>query len=271
MIYLVATAANDPELMPALLFSLRGQISVSETPLKRETWGVGYFSDDRALIVRKPAHSVDTRDVYGIAPDLHSRVVLCCAHTQTEVAPYRFRQWLFGFVGDLSHFGTLSAKLAPKLPDFIQGELNEGDGGQLVHGMFITELHRAGLLDDPQADPNKVGAALKRTVEIVQRLAPEAGIPDICASFVASNGRTMAVSRAGRRLWSKKIEGLERLPDGPVDERLNDFKQVVEALKRFRAYALASGVETNELPSSWTPLSTHGTTVINGALEIYEL
>ena len=272
MVYLVATMANDAELMPALLFSLRGQVAVPDTPLNRETWGVGYFGDGRPLIVRKPAASLEERSTYGAAPDLRSRVIISCAQpalVQAEVPPFRFRQWLFGYVGDLSHVGGLQSKLAPKFPDFVRDMAGAEHEGRLVQGMFLTELHRAGLLEDPLADAHKVGAALERTTEMLVRLGPEAGIPEIKAAFVASNGRTMVVTRLGYPLWIRQIDGLERLPEGPVDEDVHDFKQIIAALKRFRAFAIAKDVESEMSP--WRSLHERGTTVVDSALNIHDL
>ncbi|MBX2813040.1 MAG: hypothetical protein KTR25_14595 [Myxococcales bacterium] len=272
MVYLVATVANNAELMPALLFSLRGQVAVPDILSEQEMWGVGYFLDDRGLIVRKPASSLDERNSYSIASELRSRMMILCAHqaySRTEVPPYRFRHWLFGYVGDLDALGRLQTKIMPKLPDFSHDVLGDDHGGRLAHAMFLAELHRAGVLEDVLAEPVLLGQALEKTATTLLRLAPEAGVPELRASFVASNGRMMAISRVGYPLWIREVDGLERLPEGPVDENLHDFQEVAAALQRFRAYAIAMDV----LPdmSAWRPMSSRGTTVVDAALQMVEL
>ena len=84
---------------------------------------------------------------------------------------------------------------------------------------------------------------------------------------MASNGRVMVVTRAGRPLLMREVAGLERLPDGPVDETLHDFKRVAEALRRFRAQVVTLGVEP-EHEGRWQALSAHGTTVIEANLDV---
>lgn len=273
MVQLLATIANDPELMPSSLHALRGLIEApdSEAPAN-EVWGVGYHAEDRGLIARKPASILEERSAWGIGHALRSRVLLTCAGATTlraNLPPYRFRRWLFGYSGDLSGLGALQAHVAPKLPSFVRDALGDDHGGHLVHCMFLTELHRDGLLEDGLASPDAVGAALERTAETVIRLAPEAGVEAVKGTLTVSNGRMLVVTRMGQPLFQKHVAGLERLPDGPVDETLHDFKRVAEALKRFRAEVFATGLSPDV--SDWTTLPERGTTVVDAALDVRHL
>ena len=272
MVHLVATIANDAELMPAMLFSLRGQVNVPDVTYPNEAWGVGYFADDRGLIVRKPGASLEDRSDFGVAGTLKSRIIVSCAREariSSEAPPYRFRQWLFGYCGDLKPFGQLQPKVLSKLPDFVHDVLGQNHGGRLVHGMFLTELHRAGLLEDILATPAALGGALERTAEMLHRLGPEAGVETVNASFVASNGRILIVSCAGLPLWIRRVDGLERMPEGPVDETLHNFKRVIEALRRFRAYAVALNVAPDM--HDWRKLPERGSIVFDSSLQLHEL
>ena len=271
MVHLVATIANDAELMPALLFSLRGQVTVPEVPNPNESWGIGYFVDDRALIVRKPASILEERSAFGIGGDLKSRIIIACARyerIQADAPPFRFRRWLFAHTGNIADLGRLQGKVAAKLPDFVQDVLGDEHGGRLAHAMFLTELHRAGLLEEVSADPLAVGGALKRTVDTLLRLAPEAGAENIASTFVASNGRMMAITTANQPVWVRKMDGLERLPDGPVDEARHDFKRVVESLKRFQAQVVALSVDAS-VPD-WRRLEPDASAVFDAALNTHE-
>lgn len=272
MVHLLAAVANDAEYMPALLSALRGQVRLPERVAPGETWGVGYFADDRGLIVRKPTTILEDRSAYGIARDLKTRFVMVCARveqTQSDAPPFRFRRWLFGYTGNLDALGALQGKVAPRLPDFVQDVLGDGHGGRLAHAMFLTELHRAGILEDPLAEPAEMGAALERTAETLARLGPEAGVDGFEASFVASNGRVLVVTRAGRALFTREVNGLENLPEGPLDETLHDFKRIAEALKRFRARVVALDV----LPDApgWEQLGARGSTVVDATLQVRDL
>ena len=258
------------EYMPALLHHLREDGPPPAVEGAPEIWGVGYFADDRGLIVRKPTSILDERSAYGVAKDLRSRIVLACARrerVQLDAPPFRFRRWLFGYAGNVDVLGRLQAQVAPRMPDFVRDVLGDEHGGRFAHAMFLTELHRAGVLEDPLATSSQLAATLGRTVESLDRLAPEAGCPALEAAFVASNGRSLIVACAGRPLVRREIRGLEGLPDGPVDETLNDFKRVAEGLKRFRAQVVtldgspAAGVDGQTLPD-------RSVTIIDGNLEV---
>ena len=78
----------------------------AEASVPGETWGVGYYAEERALIIRKPAELLATRTVYELASNVQSSVVLACVHrgaeTREQAPPHRFRSWLFGYTGDLA-------------------------------------------------------------------------------------------------------------------------------------------------------------------------
>lgn len=273
MVHLLASIANDPEYMPALLHALRPETRLPEEPASDETWGVGYFEDRRGLIVRKPASLLEERSAFSVAGDLRSGILMVSVRSERDrlnAPPFRFRQWLFGYAGKLEGVGALQSTIAPKLPNFVGDVLGDGDGGRLAHAMFLAELHRASLLEDPLAEASALGAALERTAEALVRLAPEAGVDTLDASFMASNGRAMLVTRAGRPLLMREVSGLENLPDGPVDETLHDFKRVAESLRRFRARVVTNQVDPDRR-GLWTELPERGTTVIESGLDLLHL
>ncbi len=91
MVHLVATVANDADRMPSLLYALRNEVVVPESTALLETWGVGYYAEDRALIIRKPAELLSTRSIFELAPNVQSGIVLACVQRdapQREHAPH---------------------------------------------------------------------------------------------------------------------------------------------------------------------------------------
>ncbi len=270
MVHLLATIANDPEYVPALLFSLAREVRVQAETARGETWGIGYFAEDRGLIVRKPAGLLEARSAFSVARSVKSRVLLACASGEgaatLDPPPYRFRRWLFGYAGPVEPLGVLEDKVAARMPDFVREMLGSGHGGRLAHAMFLTELHRDGLLEDPLADPSKLGSALVRTAQTLTRLAPEAGVAPADVAFVASEGRTLLIAGAGRALHHREVHGLEHLPEGPLDETLHDFKRINESLRRFRAHAVALDVEPGAV--GWRELGRFDGFVITNQLQM---
>src|SRR5688572_30636724 len=187
MVHLVAVVANDADHMPSLLHALRNELAVPGTPASGETWGVGYYAEDRALIIRKPAELLGTRSVYELASNVQSTVLLACARSHMgarELAPpHRFRGWLFGYSGEVDMIAPMKATIVDRLPDFVRSEIGDAKPGALVFGMFIAELHRASMLDDALAGPEAFAQALSRTCDAVRMFATEAGVPAPNANY----------------------------------------------------------------------------------------
>jgi len=257
MVYLLAAIANDAEYTPALLYSLGAELAVPEAG-SDEIWGIGYYADNRALIIRKPAELLPRRSFYELSPSVTSRVVLATIERDNpsleKSPPYRFRRWLFASTGDLSPLAALSDRVQDKLPDFVRTEATtKGGGSGLAFSMFLAELHRAGLLDDPLATAQPLVEALGRTSQTIARLSTEANQNPVAASYVATNGKHLLLAGAGVRIFWKEQRGLESLPEGPPDPALTDFKQIAEALKRFRAIVVARDVGN---ASGWNPIES---------------
>ena len=255
MIYLLATSANDAEFMPSLLHVLAGELRVPLDAVAGEVWGVGYYAEDRALLVRKPSSILSDRSVFGVTPELRSRIVLAAAQAghASDSPLFRFRRWLFAFCGDLTLLGKLQDKIADKLPDFIRSELGDGDGGRVAHAIFLAELHRAGALEDLLISPQVLKDAMSRFSDTVNVLVTESGLGEISAAYVASNGRNLILCQAGQPLYVKEVVGLEHWADGPLDEALHDFKHIAEALKRFKAKVVALDVYPGSV--GWVPVT----------------
>jgi len=262
-VYLIATLANDADYMPALTHALSKELPNLDP--RDESWGIGYFTDDRALIIQRPIDRKEPVDVHRVTSDLRSQVLLACAGVR-EPSPLRSRRWLFAAVGDLSPLEALSGTIRDKLPDFARTELGDDSGPELAFGMFLAELRRRGILDDPLLGAESLREAGSRVADAIRGLASEVEDRELNAAFVATNGRLVLGCALGRPLHLKLQAGLEGLPEGPVDPARTDFKQVAASLKRFRAVVLAH--EPGE-QSDWSALPEDAVVVVDGQLNTF--
>lgn len=265
MVQFLAAMATDAEHMPSLMYALRGLLEVAPPmePGVSDVFGLGYYADERALTMRKPGELLERRTLYELAAKVKSSVVVAAVEQGVKhspnASPHRFRRWLFTAVGDLSPLAKLRPRILDALPSFIRSEIQEANAGELAFGMFLRELHDRGQIDDVLLEPRLYAEAMKRTAEMMKALADEAGIAAPLASFAATNGRSVVAGRYyGPALYTKRQEGLEAVPEGPLDAELNDVQLVVDALKRFRAVVVcaggsgAPGPEWREVPENTT-------------------
>lgn len=274
---LLAVVANDPDQMPSLMFALNKELGVTQS-VPGSAWGVGYYSDDRALTVHKPAELVVRKGVHGVAPDVRSRILLA-GHSAPQrqhpaldrAPPHRFRRWLFACRGDLSFLDEMRGRIREKLPDFLGVELGDGSASELAFGMFLAELRRDGVLDDPLATPEDHRAACARAFDLMGTLMAEVagtGKP-VPAAFALSNGRSLMVVRGSESVRIREQVGLDQLPEGPLDPARTDFNELAQTLKRFRAVILAAGIDSGQIPApeAWTELPAEQTWALDLQLQ----
>ncbi|MCC7386361.1 MAG: hypothetical protein IT384_31255 [Deltaproteobacteria bacterium] len=272
MVHLLAAIATDAEHMPSLLYSLRGVAVPPPEHPDGETWGVGYYADGHALTIRKPGELVGVRNLYELAGAVKSRVLMTVIQRGSakapSAAPYRFRRWLFGAIGDLSALAAARGRIMDAIPDFITSELGGAGAGGLAFAMYLRELHQRNLLSDPMSDGPAVAEALKRAVGAMDMLAAEAGAGATAACFAATNGRTLVVARGrgGPKVHWRRQEGLEAMPEGVA---AGDPQLVADALKRFRAVVF--GADLAGSPSGWTEMSDGATLWVDRQLSVNEV
>lgn len=271
MAQLLAAVANDAEYMPSLLYSL-GNVLIHPAPGQTaDVWGVGYYTDERALVIHKPGALMTEREFYDLAREVKSHSIMAVHESHATAgmqaaAPYRFRHFLFGAVGDLTCLEALRERVTDALPGFIRTELGARSPGELAFGMFVRALHDKGALTDPLIGGDAVADAMTRTAETIANLADEAGVPAPEASYAATNGRVTTIHQNGPAVHYKLQEGLEALPDGPPDPAMTDFKSVVAALKRFRALVVAA--EVDDAGDAWTQVGAGRTLWVDRRLAI---
>ncbi len=268
MVYLVATLATDSDHMPTFLESLGSELDVPPPDPKGESWAVGYYADDRPLIIQKPSKLISERSVHGLAPQVRSRIVLACARPKGQVpVPYRFHRWLFAHTGDLEPLTRLKERILDGLPGFVRTEVGaEASGGQLAFGMFLAELHKCGYVDDPLIEHPRLGATLHKTVETIESLLLETTPEGLKAAFTVTNGRAVVASTRRVPLYWRLQEGLEGPSSGTDD--VGDVRELATALKRFRAWVVTENVRQER---GWRAMDSGQTISLDGQLDIQSI
>ena len=256
MPYLLAAHANDAVYMPSLLYALGPALTGPSGDAEGETWGLGYYADHRPLIIKKPSEILTERTAFHLAKEVRSRTIVASAQrsaVRDQAPPFRFRRWLMTYTGDVTPLSQLQGLITEKLPSFLRTELGGGTAGQLLFAMMLAELYRGGELEKPVGDPGAIHDAVCRTADAVKTLSSEAEGGPVQLGFVVTSGRGLNAASVGAPLYWMIRAGLERLPEGPPDPALTDFKEVAAALKRFKAVVVARHIETGA--TEWSPLN----------------
>jgi len=236
--------ASDADNLPGLLYSLANKYrpDVDEANFAQsDIWSLGYYAQDRALIIRKPSELVESRHFFQLANQVRSRVLLCAVNegqSSTEHAPpHRFRSWLYSIHGNPSLFSAIRGRVEERLPNFIRSELRLETDAELGFAMFLRELHELNLLDNPLVTARLLAEAFSKTAHSILALADEFSLTADFA-MLATNGRCNLIHSFNESLTWRLQEGLERGPEGPPDPSLTNFNQIIEGLKRFRAIVI---------------------------------
>jgi|GEM_PF-6317404 len=217
--------SNDPRRAPEALEPVR-DLLVSPGPV--ESWGLGYVSGGHVLLKRFPRPS-DPVDLYDTIQTEPSDYII--AHTSDETSfsgndntqPFRFRQWMFAQQGGVPDFSDMRTVLREQMPGYIGRAIRGKTSAEHVFHTFLSFLHHAGALDDPNCPADIVRGALRDATSTVQDHLAQAGKPSTLGNIMVSNGRLLQAVRL----------------DGPL--LLRNFREAAtRSKKEFRATLLLS-------------------------------
>jgi predicted glutamine amidotransferase len=270
---LLGIFANDADNLPSLMYALKNSVGCKLSHPDGDVWSVGYFDQDRALIIRKPGELIDSREFYELAPEVKSQVLIGFVQDGStgppHAPPHRFRNWLFGGVGQMDALESMRDKIEDRIPGFIKSELAFERASELAFAMFLRELHERNLLDNALASSQDLALALDNTAKAIRMLSEESGLAAPSGGIVASNGRCLLINAQACQLHWKRQEGLDALPEGPPDPNLTNFKLIVEGLKRFRAIVVAAEVQSDS--TEWRVIESGQTAWVDRQLELCSL
>src|SRR5204862_2830414 len=114
--------------------------------------------------------------------------------------PFRYRRWFFAQEG-AGPGPELLAEVMPQLlqhiPDYLRRNIRGRSPAEQVFHLFLSMLHDAGTLDDPNLAPAHIRRALRDTVAFVDALVAGSGTAWPHGNIILSNSRSMMAVRLG--------------------------------------------------------------------------
>ena len=198
MTRLFGCTCNEPHRVAQALEPARSTL-VSRGPVAR--WGLGYVQAGEVLLLRHPRPTEDV-DFYDSVASLQSDYVIGCASPEdgltgnANTQPFRFRQWLFASEGGLDAFESeVQPRLLEHIPEFLARNIAGKTSAEHVFHLFLSLLHDAGTLDDPNVALGDVRRALRDTLALVYSVMAETGASRGPGNIVVTNSRAMFAVR----------------------------------------------------------------------------
>lgn len=260
MARLIGILANRPDLTRRFALRERLVLAAANPEGAPWGWGVGFQQHGEFLLRRRPVEDrreLDLGDMLGdVTSDLllaHVRRATIGARSTDNTHPFRYQQFLFAETGTITGFGDVRARMLESVPEFLRrGQRGDTDGELLFH-LFLSFLHDAGKLDDPDVKPRAIFAALAATIDLVRRLAREASLSESRINVMVASPEGLVAARFGTPMAYRVLSGRQGLE--PLFAGEDPGKVRMPDLEACRLAVVASDFENDAIPEGWTALA----------------
>ncbi len=203
---------NDAQRVGCALYPAREALIAASAP---EGWGLASYQGGEVLLQRHPKPVTGALDFYRYARE--QRTDYLVGHVREpgtpakldNTEPFRFRQWVFARSGG-TKLGT--AAVLEQVPDFLRRNIRGQDPVEVLFHLFLSFLHEANRLDDPNMKVADGARALGEALAIADKATVDAGGTPAAANVMATNGRILLAVRSGRPMWAQTIRGIADCP-----------------------------------------------------------
>jgi predicted glutamine amidotransferase len=213
MTRLFGCICNQPQRLDEALESVR-TVLVARAPVSR--WGLAYVHSGEVLLTLHPRQVTGEVDFYALLAGLNSDYAIGWAGAEdalrgdANTQPFRYRRWFFAQENSAAGAGAatveLVAQLTQHIPDYLRRNIRGRSPAELVFHLFLSMLHDAGTLDDPNLAPTHIRRAVRDTVALIDAVAAKAGASWQHGNIVLSNSRSMMAVRLGEPLQVRRLK-----------------------------------------------------------------
>jgi len=212
MTRLFGCICNQPHRLDEALEAVRA-VLVAPAPVGR--WGLGYVHSGEVLLTLHPRQTSGDVDFHGLLSGLNSDYVIGWAggddrlRGDANTQPFRYRRWFFAQEGpepSADEFAEILPQVAPHIPDYLRRNIRGRSSSEHVFHLFLSMLHAAGTLDDPNLATTHIRRALRETIALVESLAAKTGLTWTLGNMVLSNSRSMMGVRLAEPLVVRRLK-----------------------------------------------------------------
>ncbi len=212
MTRLFGCICNQPHRLDEALEAVRA-VLLARAPVAR--WGLGYVHSGEVLLTLHPRQTAGDVDFHALLSGLNSDYVIGWASHEDRLRgdantqPFRYRRWFFAQEGPgpaSELFSELHGQLVPHIPDYLRRNIRGRSPAEHVFHLFLSMLHDAGTLDDPNLAPTHIRRALRDTITLIESLAAKNGQSWPLGNVVLSNSRSMMGVRLAGPLVVRRLK-----------------------------------------------------------------
>jgi glutamine amidotransferase len=235
-----------------------------DAPLSPLGWGLGFYQGGEVLLRRRPLDDHETIDLALLGGDLRADVLLGHVRSATVGAlrtenthPFRYRQWLFAQTGTLAAFDSMHDRLVATVPGFLRSNIRGETDAEIIFHVFLSFLHDAGTLENPDVSPDAVVSAMRSSLAVVDAMAAEVDAEPARVNILLTNGEVLVgVQKNGAdagRMYLRELTG-KMDADMIIGDDVQLRRRAPE-LARMRFSLIASDVD-EELRGRWKAIPT---------------
>lgn len=216
MTYLFGCICNQPQRVTEALSPVR-TLLVTGGPSTR--YGLAYVQSGEVLLSRTPAPSAEPIDFYEEIERRPSDYLICHAYGEdgrpgtVNTQPFRFRRWMFAMEGETDGFADVAPRLLEHIPPYLRRNIKGKTQAEHVFHVFLSLLHDAGSIDDPNLDPGHTRRMLRDALALCLGAFTKAGVAPDLGNVVVSNSRSMIAARLAQPLYMRRL----KVPVSPRD------------------------------------------------------
>jgi hypothetical protein len=181
--------------------------------------GLGWVQEGRSLLQRHPRVQSDTIELGGLLTELRARVALGCIlsgaprQEMSELAPFRFRSWLYAAVLEQALGEEVRGLITATLPDFLRRNLEGHSDVELLFHQVLAALYKRDVFNMAMVDGRLVADALADALAALDGLAP-----DVAASMQAAlvTERLVVGVTRGQPMALRQWRGVEEPAPSPL-------------------------------------------------------
>ncbi len=216
MCRMLGAICNDEDLLSCAIEEVKDSLRCEDGET-HDGIGVGFYSQDDALLTKKPSAKVAEIDFVSLVEGIVSNVLMVHIRKATvgvwkdiNTHPFRFRKWLFAHVGHLPQLEKNKEALLADMPPFLARDIKGDTDSELAFHVFLNVIFKHGKINDLSMEVGLLDEYLRETVAIINQQHEEAKRPEL--AILVTNGEVMSAASQGIAMHYSLREGILECP-----------------------------------------------------------